>query len=142
STVVEAIRARFAKDKYFWLSDQPRLNEPLDGFGPTPPRGTGAPGTNFNKIGPAIVELTGTERVPSDDWPFLYLRDPTIPNLNLRGIALLGVLSLAVLFAFTPARKLRPNGQMFFLGAGFMLLETKGVVHMALLFGSTWMVNS
>ena len=23
-----------------------------------------------------------------------------------------------------------------------MLLETKGVVHMALLFGSTWMVNS
>ncbi len=52
------------------------------------------------------------------------------------------MLSLAVLFAFTPVRKVRPNGQMFFLGAGFMLLETKGVVHMALLFGSTWMVNS
>ena len=31
---------------------------------------------------------------------------------------------------------------MFFLGAGFMLLEAKGVVHMALLFGSTWVVNS
>jgi hypothetical protein len=31
---------------------------------------------------------------------------------------------------------------MFFLGAGFMLLETTGVVHMALLFGATWMVNS
>ena len=31
---------------------------------------------------------------------------------------------------------------MFFLGAGFMLVETKAVVHMALLFGSTWMVNS
>ena len=31
---------------------------------------------------------------------------------------------------------------MFFLGAGFMLIETKAVVHMALLFGSTWMVNS
>ena len=31
---------------------------------------------------------------------------------------------------------------MFFLGAGFMLLETKGVVHLALLFGSTWIVNS
>src|SRR5262249_55900662 len=48
----------------------------------------------------------------------------------------------AVLFAFAPVRTARPNGQMFFLGAGFMLLETKGVVHMALLFGSTWMVNS
>ena len=39
-------------------------------------------------------------------------------------------------------RRARPNGRMFFLGAGFMLLETKGVVHMALLFGATWMVNS
>jgi hypothetical protein len=31
---------------------------------------------------------------------------------------------------------------MFFLGAGFMLVETKAVVRMALLFGSTWIVNS
>ncbi len=31
---------------------------------------------------------------------------------------------------------------MFFLGAGFMLLETKAVVQLALLFGSTWIVNS
>ena len=31
---------------------------------------------------------------------------------------------------------------MFFLGAGFMLLETKTVVQLALLFGSTWFVNS
>ena len=31
---------------------------------------------------------------------------------------------------------------MLFLGAGFMLLETKGIVHLALLFGSTWVVNS
>ena len=30
----------------------------------------------------------------------------------------------------------------FFLGAGFMLVETKAVVQMALLFGGTWMVNS
>jgi hypothetical protein len=37
-------------------------------------------------------------------------------------------------FGFSPA--------MFFLGAGFMLIETKAVVQMALLFGSTWMVNS
>ena len=30
----------------------------------------------------------------------------------------------------------------FLLGAGFMLVETKAVVHMALLFGGTWMVNT
>src|SRR6185295_1648016 len=49
---------------------------------------------------------------------------------------------LAILFLFAPVRTIRPNWQMFFLGAGFMLLETKGVVHLALLFGSTWVVNS
>jgi hypothetical protein len=31
---------------------------------------------------------------------------------------------------------------MFFLGAAFMLLETKAVVQLALLFGGTWLVNS
>ena len=52
------------------------------------------------------------------------------------------VMSVLILLAFAPLRQMRPNPHMFFLGAGFMLLETKGVVHMALLFGSTWVVNS
>ena len=34
------------------------------------------------------------------------------------------------------------DSRMFFLGAAFMLLETKAVVQLALLFGSTWLVNS
>jgi len=55
---------------------------------------------------------------------------------------LIAVLSVGILLLFAPTRIVRFNGQMFFLGAGFMLLETKGVVHMALLFGSTWIVNS
>jgi hypothetical protein len=118
------------------------LNEPLNGFGVRPPATPGARGQTFNKIGPASVELTGSERIPTDDWPFLYLRDPTIPALNLRGIAILAALSVVILLVFAPIQTVRPNGQMFFLGAGFMLLETKGVVHMALLFGATWMVNS
>jgi hypothetical protein len=56
-------------------------------------------------------------------------------------IAILLIFSLPVWIGRSGIRAL-PNGQMFFLGAGFMLLETKGVVHMALLFGSTWIVNS
>ena len=66
----------------------------------------------------------------------------SIPGLNWRGMALVAALSLVILFVFAPVRTVRPNARMFFLGAGFMLLETKGVVHMALLFGSTWVVNS
>jgi hypothetical protein len=94
------------------------------------------------KIGPANVKLASIDTVPTDDWPFLYLREPRIPAINLRGMVLVAVLSLVILLAFAPVRRARPDGRMFFLGAGFMLLETKGVVHMALLFGATWMVNS
>jgi spermidine synthase len=89
-------------------------------------------------------------RKATDDWPFLYLRQPMIPGLSLRGMAIMGGLALALLFLFRPGADAAANGQggpslfgrMFFLGAGFMLVETKAVVQMALLFGSTWMVNS
>src|SRR6202008_1189297 len=70
------------------------------------------------------------------------LREAAIPALNVRGMVVVAVISLVILLSFAPVRTARLNGQMFFLGAGFMLLETKGVVHMALLFGSTWIVNS
>jgi hypothetical protein len=89
-----------------------------------------------------VVETAGIDRSATDDWPFLYLRSPTIPAFNLRGILIVLAASFAILFLCAPVRSVRPNGQMFFLGAGFMLLETKGVVHLALLFGSTWIVNS
>jgi hypothetical protein len=142
STVVDAIRARFAAAPFFWLNHQPRFNESINGFGPAPPDVPGTSRGEFMKIGPAEVDLAGIGPLPTDDWPFLYLREPAVPALNLRGIAIVAALSLLILFAFAPPRRVRTNGQMFFLGAGFMLLETKGVVHMALLFGGTWMVNS
>jgi hypothetical protein len=103
---------------------------------------TGTRSEDWGKIGLATVDTAGINRLPSDDWPFLYLREATIPALNIRGMIVVAVLSLVILFLFAPVRTIRPNWQMFFLGAGFMLLETKGVVHMALLFGSTWVVNS
>ena len=59
----------------------------------------------------------------------------------------MGALAFLLIFLFLPRQALavgipRFSLRMFFLGAGFMLIETKAVVHMALLFGSTWMVNS
>jgi hypothetical protein len=100
----------------------------------------------FEKVGPA--SYTGSEAselLPSDSWPFLYLKDHKIPALSMRGMAAVGILSLVIIVIFAPRAAVRFkqfNWTMFFLGAGFMLLETKGVVHMALLFGSTWIVNS
>src|SRR5436190_17312346 len=59
-------------------------------------------------------------------------------------MVLLGILVVAMIYVFLPKGngRLRLNGRMFFLGAAFMLLETKAVVQLALLFGSTWIVNS
>ncbi|MEA2733834.1 MAG: hypothetical protein QOE14_285, partial [Humisphaera sp.] len=89
-------------------------------------------------------------QLPNDNWPQLYLQSKSIPWApNGQGMLVVAALSVAILLVFTlpvwvgkNRRGVWPNGQMFFLGAGFMLLETKGVVHMALLFGSTWVVNS
>jgi spermidine synthase len=142
SKSLESIRKKFETEKLFWLNGRPTFNLAVNGFGPDKPKLAGAPADWWQKIGLTRVETEGIGPLPSDDWPFLYLRANRIPALNLRGIALVAVLSLVILQAFAPVRTIRPNARMFFLGAGFMLLETKGVVHLSLLFGSTWVVNS
>jgi len=139
---LEAIRAKFRDKSSFWLSERPLDNEKINAFGPESPKVAAQSDTHWQRIAPCRVETTGVAGIATDDWPFLYLREATVPLLNIRGMAIVTALSLVLLLAFAPVRKLRPNGQMFFLGAGFMLLETKSVVHMALLFGSTWYVNS
>jgi hypothetical protein len=103
---------------------------------------------HFHRFGPAKVTPPAAPLIMAgDNWPFLYLREPMIPDLSLRGMAIMAGIGVVLLFFFLP--KTRGEGKrwsfdsrMFFLGAGFMLVETKAVVHMALLFGSTWMVSS
>jgi spermidine synthase len=135
---LEAIRAKFEKGESLWIHPEPPVNEPINAFRTAAPAGP-----DWHRIAPAQIALDGIELLPSDDWPQLYLRDREIPWAPIgQGMLAVAVLSLVILLAFAPMRRVRPNWQMFFLGAGFMLLETKGVVHMALLFGSTWIVNS
>src|SRR6202035_5768523 len=79
----------------------------------------------------------------TDDYPFLYLQDRTIPGFYLLTLALI-LLSALLLVRITTGR-LRPIGRyldLFFMGAAFLLLETKNVVQFALLFGTTWFVNA
>ncbi len=98
----------------------------------------------WRQFGVTEVERHALRRA-TDDWPFLYLREPMIPTLSLRGMGVMAVAALFLILLFRPPSRIGRlpfDWRMFFLGAGFMLIETKAVVHMALLFGSTWMVNS
>jgi hypothetical protein len=93
-----------------------------------------------SKILPLERFSSGTP-VTTDDWPYLYLRGPSIPRYHvLTGAAclLLGWLLRRRLFqAGEPM-----DGSMMLLGMGFMLLEVSGVSRAALLFGTTWTVNA
>jgi SAM-dependent methyltransferase len=102
--------------------------------GPSSPDGFGAPGGgNSIRLSPSKVEIPADLGTARDAWPFLYLRSPMIPNLVWRGILAMGLISLAMLRAFgwrTGGRESAGlHGTMLLLGAGFMLLETKAVVH-------------
>ena len=79
----------------------------------------------------------------SDDHPFPYLVRRTIPLQYLVSLALILVASLAVVrVAAGPLRQMSSYLDLFFMGAAFLLLETKNVVQFALLFGTTWFVNA
>jgi spermidine synthase len=119
--------------------------------------------TGYDGLGLAFVEGAARQRAPltdpqeqsskyhtenvipaTDNWPFLYLRSKAIP---------FGILSVLVIFLAGAAWLLRgtfgvqglrnPDMLHFFaLGAAFLLLETKGVTQLSLLFGSTWVTNT
>jgi Spermine/spermidine synthase domain len=89
-------------------------------------------------------QISATIPAPAtDDYPFLYLQDRTIPGFYLLTLAL--ILLSALLLVRVTTGSLKPMGRyldLFFMGAAFLLLETKNVVQFALLFGTTWFVNS
>jgi SAM-dependent methyltransferase len=79
----------------------------------------------------------------TDDLPFLYLKTRTIPSLYLIALGLiLAASAIGVRGVAGPMRRMRPYADLFFMGAAFLLLETKNVVQFALLFGTTWFVNA
>jgi hypothetical protein len=79
----------------------------------------------------------------ADDDPFPYLQTHAIPPLYLVTLATILLASLLLIrVAAGPLRQMRDYLDLFFMGAAFLLLETKNVVQFALLFGTTWFVNA
>jgi spermidine synthase len=77
----------------------------------------------------------------TDDWPYFYQREPGLPT----GVLLMSLVLLGLggqLLRNTGVSTASLNWHFFFLGAGFFLLEAQIISKMALLFGTTWLVNS
>jgi hypothetical protein len=77
----------------------------------------------------------------TDDWPFFYMPRRTYPVSYMVMIALVLGLSLLLIRSFSSGERHGAGNLPFFLlGAGFMLVETKGITEMGLAFGNTWQV--
>ena len=84
---------------------------------------------------------TEPAELTTDDWPYFYQHEPGLPG---------SVIVISAVLILLCWRFLRATGielgflrwHFFFLGAGFLLLEAQIISKMALLFGTTWVVNS
>ena len=99
---------------------------------------------NCTGVGNGTVWRGAQVAPATDDHPFPYLLNNTIPTSYLWMLALILAASLVAvwLFGTSSFRKMGGYIDLAFMGAAFLLLETKNIVQFALLFGSTWLVNA
>lgn len=85
---------------------------------------------------------------PSDDWPYLYLPERGINGFYLSMMAILATLGTLAILAVSPEMRsaLRVGKgvdvEMFLYGFAFLLIETKFVTAMNLLWGTTWITSA
>jgi spermidine synthase len=101
----------------------------------------------FKPSAEAVFSKADSALVPSDDWPFLYLQQRGISSYYLLLIGLMLLISALAIMSTSRAmresvRTLQIDGEMFFFGAGFLLLESKAVTQMSLVWGATWLTSA
>ncbi len=92
------------------------------------------------------LSLPYTTKIATDDWPYLYLKTPSIPLLYY---LLAGLLLLLLLRSWKHFHPLllkggwtRSHWHFFFLGAAFLLLEVQNISKASVVLGNTWEVNA
>jgi len=79
----------------------------------------------------------------TDDHPFLYLQKNNIPPMYAITLLLILMTALCITRLMSGSLTAIKNYlDLFFMGAAFLLLETKSLASFALLFGITWLVNA
>lgn len=74
--------------------------------------------------------------VSTDDWPFFYMPDRRYPLSSVALVACLVATALLAMRVALPGRGVL-DSHFFLLGAGFMLVETKGITELGLALGNT-----
>ena len=92
-----------------------------------------------------LPEKVGTEtlvvELNTDNWPFLFLEKRGVPFHYLLPLFIIFALAFVLLYKIG-LRPIDVNWHLLFMGGAFLLIETKAVTTLALVFGSIWMVNS
>ena len=91
-------------------------------------------------MGSADVLPEGSIDVSTDDWPFFYMPRRVYPVSYLVMAGLVLALSLYIFSRFPNGRPQFGTAPFFFMGAGFMLIETKAITELGLVFGNSWQV--
>jgi spermidine synthase len=98
--------------------------------------------TGFTNVSDYFAQPYPEASVPTDDWPFFYMIHRTYPVSYM--IALGMVLLLSYFFVRKTIGLTGPIERgyvpFFFLGSGFMLVETKAITELGLHLGGTWFV--
>jgi SAM-dependent methyltransferase len=96
----------------------------------------------FSDVSNYFAQPYPESAIPTDDWPFFYMVERAYPFTYM--IALGMILLLSYLFVRKTIGFSDPIDRsylpFFFLGAGFMLVETKAITELGLHLGGTWLV--
>jgi hypothetical protein len=97
-------------------------------------------------VNEVMLDLARQTELPTDDWPYLYLERRGVSSFYLGMIAIFVVLSIGGIYLAAPqmfrGATSSVDGEMFFFGLAFLLLETKLVTQMNLVWGSTWLTSA
>jgi hypothetical protein len=93
--------------------------------------------TGFANLTSVFADPALQADVSTDDWPFFYMARRVYPRSYLVMVGLVLVLSVALFASFIAERPRFSQASFFFLGAGFMLVETKGITELGLALGNT-----
>jgi SAM-dependent methyltransferase len=98
--------------------------------------------TGFLEVTTRFSDESIQADISTDDWPFFYMPVRKYPLSYLMLMLILLIISGVFTRKMVAGAGSGFSFPFFFLGAGFMLIETKGITELALVYGSTWMVIS